>query len=151
MPRAIFRLGRKFTVVGVAGILFATYLALYSTGVVKWRAFPKADDFGSDPMATWGYFAFLWLGGTVLLWGAYRIRVSLTDTEVEYRGAFTTTRIGWGEMQGIKVRANQGDIDIWSTHRHIQIRPRWFADAAALKQQIIEHARQHCPQTPIYE
>jgi len=143
----VYSINRGVFGIALVGWAFCTYLWLLNAHIIDWKLFPKADEFNLDDPAVAGFLVTLWLMGTALVVFG-RICVVTTDSAIGYRGILRTTIIRWCDVTRVKRRAHLGDMEIRAGRRRIVI-THYIVNAAALKEEALQRAREHSPNVVI--
>ena len=150
MNAKVYRIGVFVPVLGIGGLLFFAYIALYWSGVIAWKISPRMKElsFEDDPGLV--CIAVLLCAGCLLLVWTVRLKVTLDETEISYRGVMRSVRMRWADITRVNNHLRGGSIHLWANQRHLQI-PTMFFPQSDLWVTIGERVKQNSPDAVIDE
>ena len=105
--------------IGVVGLMFLSYVALYGAGIIDWKLFPKVDDFRPIDRHGPGYLAISGAMGLYLL-SSLCIKVTVTTSGLQYRRWFRTVRLLWSDVTRMTYSPQGVDICLWTKRDYVR-------------------------------
>ena len=143
MNAKVYRIGVPFAVIGIVGLISCCYIILYTAGLVPWRIFQIDEDLMGDPdVIRWGAIANV---GCLLLVWQVRLKVTLDETGILYRGMLRSVYMRWADITRVDIRLRSTSMHLWANQRHLEIITVHLSPSSDLKDTIVEYVQQNSP------
>jgi hypothetical protein len=144
-----FRLSPAVGVIGGIAVAFCTYLVLYSSGVIPWRLFEKADECSLDDPLALPTLAVGYLLGGYLLLSWYVVRLDISGEGVVYRSLLREKQIRWSELESAWVGPKAADLVLRGAGSVIRVHFEWLPGSQTIKRLVLDLAKEHAPRAAI--
>ena len=105
--------------IGVVGLLFLTYVALYGAAIIDWKLFPKVEGFRPLDRAAIGYIVISGAMGVFLL-SSLCIKVTVTTRGLQYKRWFRPLCLLWCDVTRMTHSPQGIDICLWTGRNYVR-------------------------------
>ncbi len=135
---------------GIGGVVFFTYVILYTADVVPWKVFPRMKDISiADDNGEFGLLVFFDVVCLFLIW-AGRLKVTLDETGIMYKGVLHSLHMRWTDITRANVDPRGRTIELWTKRKHLSI-PTMIFTQSDLRTTIIDCLKNNSPDVEISE